>query len=44
MLELMLELNQQHDAALVVVTHDMAIADSMPVLWEMHQGQLQRQR
>jgi lipoprotein-releasing system ATP-binding protein len=44
MLELMLTLNQEHQAALVIVTHDMKMADNMPALWEMHDGQLRRQR
>ena len=44
MLELMLSLNETSGAALVIVTHDMHIAASMPAQWEMHDGELQRQR
>jgi len=40
MLELMLDLNQQLDTALVVVTHDLAIAGRMQHRWCMHDGLL----
>lgn len=42
MLELMLKLNDELQVALVIVTHDMQIAGSMPLLWEMQEGSLQR--
>jgi lipoprotein-releasing system ATP-binding protein len=38
MLELMLELNRELDTALVVVTHDLAIAAHMQHRWRMHDG------
>jgi len=41
MMELMLQLNQSSKTALVIVTHDMAIARSMQFQWEMHNGTLQ---
>ena len=44
MLELMLSLNETSGAALVIVTHDMHIAANMPAQWEMHDGELIRQR
>jgi lipoprotein-releasing system ATP-binding protein len=40
MLELMLDLNRQIDTALVVVTHDLAIAERMQHRWRMHDGLL----
>ena len=40
MLELMLDLNRQIDTALVVVTHDLAIAEHMQHRWRMHDGLL----
>ena len=40
MLELMLDLNRQIDTALVVVTHDLAIAGHMQHRWRMHDGLL----
>jgi len=40
MLELMLDLNQQFDTALVVVTHDLAIAQRMQHRWRMQDGLL----
>jgi len=44
MLELMLRLNESSNTALVIVTHDMAIAGQMQSQWEMHDGELLRQR
>ncbi|MBC8209585.1 MAG: lipoprotein-releasing ABC transporter ATP-binding protein LolD [Gammaproteobacteria bacterium] len=41
MMELMLQLNESSKTALVIVTHDMAIASSMQFRWEMHNGTLQ---
>lgn len=43
MLELMLTLNQQVKTALVVVTHDLSIADRMRCRWLMQDGRLNRQ-
>lgn len=43
MLELMLDLNESRQTALVIVTHDMKIASSMQHLWEMHDGALIQQ-
>ena len=43
MLELMLDLNRQLDTALVVVTHDLAIAERMQNCWRMHDGLLSRE-
>jgi len=40
MLELMLDLNRQIDTALVVVTHDLAIANRMQHRWYMQDGLL----
>ena len=40
MLELMLDLNRQIDTALVVVTHDLAIAERMQHRWRMQDGLL----
>jgi lipoprotein-releasing system ATP-binding protein len=40
MLELMLKLNESSDTALVIVTHDMHIANSMDQVWEMSEGAL----
>ena len=40
MLELMLDLNRQIDTALVVVTHDLAIAERMQHSWRMKDGLL----
>jgi len=40
MLELMLDLNRQIDTALVVVTHDLAIAERMQHRWHMQDGLL----
>jgi lipoprotein-releasing system ATP-binding protein len=40
MLELMLDLNRQIDTALVVVTHDLAIAERMQHSWRMQDGLL----
>ena len=40
MLELMLDLNRQIDTALVVVTHDLAIAQRMQHRWRMQDGLL----
>ena len=40
MMELMMNLNAASDTALVIVTHDMRIADSMQFRWEMHDGAL----
>jgi len=40
MLELMLNLNQQLNTALVVVTHDLAIAERMQHRWSMQDGLL----
>jgi lipoprotein-releasing system ATP-binding protein len=40
MLELMLDLNRQIDTALVVVTHDLAIARRMQHRWRMQDGLL----
>ena len=42
MLELMLELNQSSNIALVVVTHDMDIASRMKFCWRMEDGKLSR--
>ncbi len=42
MMALMMELNAASDTALVIVTHDMRIADSMEYRWEMHDGGLSR--
>jgi len=42
MMELMMNLNAASDTALVIVTHDMRIADSMQYRWEMHNGALTR--
>jgi lipoprotein-releasing system ATP-binding protein len=44
MLELMLNLNQQMNTALVVVTHDLSIASRMQYRWHMHDGVLSRER
>ena len=38
MLELMLELNREMNTALVVVTHDLSIAQRMQFRWHMHDG------
>ena len=40
MLELMLGLNQELNTALVVVTHDLSIAERMQYRWHMHDGVL----
>jgi lipoprotein-releasing system ATP-binding protein len=40
MMDLMLTLNESRQTALVIVTHDMAIARSMQFQWEMHEGAL----
>ena len=40
MLELMLDLNRELDTALVVVTHDLSIAERMQHRWLMHDGVL----
>ncbi len=40
MLELMLDLNRQIDTALVVVTHDLSIAERMQHRWRMQDGLL----
>lgn len=40
MLELMLQLNESSETALVIVTHDMKIASNMQHVWEMHDGRL----
>jgi len=40
MLELMLQLNESSNTALVIVTHDMKIASSMQSVWEMYEGSL----
>jgi len=40
MLELMLGLNQEMNTALVVVTHDLTIAQRMQFRWHMHDGVL----
>ncbi len=40
MLELMLGLNQEMNTALVVVTHDLSIAQRMQFRWHMHDGVL----
>lgn len=40
MLELMLDLNESSQTALVIVTHDMRIASRMQHVWEMHDGVL----
>jgi len=40
MLELMLGLNREMNTALVVVTHDLAIAQRMQFRWHMHDGVL----
>jgi lipoprotein-releasing system ATP-binding protein len=40
MLDLMLKLNESSDTALVIVTHDMHIANSMDQVWEMSEGAL----
>jgi len=40
MLELMLDLNRQINTSLVVVTHDLAIAERMQHRWRMHDGLL----
>lgn len=40
MLELMLDLNRQIDTALVVVTHDLSIAERMQHSWRMQDGLL----
>lgn len=40
MMELMMKLNAASDTALVIVTHDMRIANSMEFRWEMHDGAL----
>ncbi len=38
MLQLMLELNREIDTALVIVTHDLAVAERMQFRWQMHDG------
>jgi lipoprotein-releasing system ATP-binding protein len=38
MLELMLDLNREMNTALVVVTHDLSIAQRMQFRWHMHDG------
>ena len=38
MLELMLDLNQELNTALVVVTHDLSIAERMQYRWHMQDG------
>lgn len=43
MLELMLDLNRQLGTALVVVTHDLAIAERMQNRWRMQDGLLSRE-
>jgi len=40
MLELMMALNEARQTSLVIVTHDMKIANSMQFIWEMHDGHL----
>lgn len=40
MMELMVDLNESENTALVIVTHDLAIASSMQFQWEMHDGML----
>jgi len=40
MLELLMQLNESTQTALVIVTHDMKIASSMQSVWEMHDGGL----
>jgi len=40
MLELMLELNRRSETSLVVVTHDLGIAERMQHRWRMHDGLL----
>ncbi len=42
MMQLMLELNAASDTSLVIVTHDVKIAESMQFRWEMHDGHLTR--
>lgn len=42
MMELMLSLNESSNTALVIVTHDLDIADSMQFQWEMRDGSLVR--
>ena len=41
MMELMIDLNESENTALVIVTHDLSIASSMQFQWEMHDGMLQ---
>ena len=43
MLELILNLNQVSQMALVVVTHDMDIARRMEFRWRMEDGKLNRE-
>jgi len=40
MMDLMLNLNESRQTALVIVTHDLSIANSMEFQWEMHDGAL----
>jgi lipoprotein-releasing system ATP-binding protein len=44
MLELMLDLNRQIETALVVVTHDLGIAERMQHRWLMHDGLLSAEK
>lgn len=41
MMDLMLTLNESRNTALIIVTHDLSIANSMQFQWEMHDGSLQ---
>ena len=42
--ELMLDLNREHDTALLVVTHDHALADRMDRTWTLEDGRLSATR
>ena len=42
MLDLMMTLNEERQTALVIVTHDMKIANSMQHVWELHDGRVFR--
>ncbi len=40
MMQLMLDLNQERKTALIIVTHDREIANTMQQRWEIHEGEL----
>lgn len=40
--ELMLELNQEQQTALLIVTHDLELADKMDTQWQLTDGQLEK--